>query len=178
MKDIKNHVMYGMIIGLGMICGLSMFIVNDTSKMYKNLFNDYSVMSKEYIALNEKLEQKETTIKMLENEIEQLNAQPKWTAIGKFRITAYGNDCVGCTGLTKSGTVPQEGRTIAVDPTVIPLGSEVYFNGNIYIAEDIGGAIKGNVIDLFYGTEQESIDYGVQYHTVYVKEQVKWKMLD
>lgn len=77
MKDIKNHVMYGMIIGLGMICGLSMFIVNDTSKMYKNLFNDYSVMSKEYIALNEKLEQKETTIKMLENEIEQLNAQPK-----------------------------------------------------------------------------------------------------
>lgn len=56
---------------------------------------------------------------------------------------------------------------------MVPLGSEVYFNGNIYIAEDIGGAIKGNVIDLFYGTEQESIDYGVQYHTVFVKENQK-----
>ncbi|WP_328291104.1 3D domain-containing protein [Longicatena caecimuris] len=62
---------------------------------------------------------------------------------------------------------------MAVDPTVIPLGSEVYFDGEIYIAEDIGGAIKGNIIDLFYGTEQKSIDYGVQYHTVYVKEQGK-----
>lgn len=78
MKDIKNYVIYGMIIGLGMICGLSMFIVNDTSKMYKNLFNDYSVMSKEYIALNEKLEQKETTIQMLNNEIAELKSeQPK-----------------------------------------------------------------------------------------------------
>ena len=43
------------------------------------------------------------------------------------------------------------------------------FNGEIYIAEDIGGAIKGNVIDLFYGTEQESMNYGVQFHTVYVR---------
>lgn len=66
--------------------------------------------------------------------------------------------------------MPQEGRTIAVDPSVIPLGTEVMFNGEIYIAEDIGGAIKGNVIDLFYGTEQESVNYGVQYHTVYIKE--------
>lgn len=173
MKDIKNYVIYGMIIGLGMICGLSMFIANDASKMYKDLFLDYSVMSKEYSALNDKLEQKETTIQMLENEIKQLNTQPKWTAIGEFKITAYGIDCVGCTGLTKSGTVPQKGRTIAVDPTIIPLGSEVMFNGNVYIAEDIGGAIQGNVIDLFFGTEQESINYGVQYHTVYVKEQGK-----
>ena len=43
--------------------------------------------------------------------------------------------------------MPQEGRTIAVDPSVIPLGTEVMFNGEIYIAEDIGGAIKGNVIE-------------------------------
>lgn len=65
--------------------------------------------------------------------------------------------------------MPQEGRTIAVDPSVIPLGSEVMFDGEVYIAEDIGGAIKGNVIDLYYGTEQESISYGVQYHAVYVR---------
>ena len=86
-----------------------------------------------------------------------------------FKVTAYGVDCSGCTGLTKSGTVPLEGRTIAVDPSVIPLGTEVMFDGEVYVAEDIGGAIKGNVIDLFYGTESESLEYGVQYHTVYVK---------
>lgn len=43
------------------------------------------------------------------------------------------------------------------------------FDGEIYIAEDIGGAIQGNVIDLFYGTEQDSMNYGVQFHTVYVR---------
>lgn len=170
MKGLKNYILTGMISGLGLICGLSMYITYDTSNMYKDLFHDYSVMSKEYIALNEKLEQKETTIQMLNNEIAELKSeQPKWRALGTFKITAYGSDCTGCTGITKSGTVPQEGRTIAVDPSVIPLGSEVYFDGEIYIAEDIGGAIKGNVIDLFYGTEQDSMNYGVQFHTVYVR---------
>lgn len=61
-------------------------------------------------------------------------------------------------------------RTIAVDPNVIPLGSTVLINGKEYIAEDIGGAIKGNVIDLFVETEAESIGWGVQYYEIYIKE--------
>lgn len=64
--------------------------------------------------------------------------------------------------------MPQVGRTIAVDPTIIPLGSQVLIDGNIYIAEDTGGAIQGKIIDLFYNTEQESMVYGVQYHKVYI----------
>lgn len=52
---------------------------------------------------------------------------------------------------------------------MIPLGSTVMINGIEYIAEDTGGAIKGNVIDLFVGTEQDSIGWGVQYHEVYIK---------
>ncbi len=39
-----------------------------------------------------------------------------------------------------------------------------------YIAEDTGGAIKGNVIDLYVGTEEVSEYYGVTYKEVYVKE--------
>lgn len=85
-----------------------------------------------------------------------------------FKVTAYGIDCEGCTGITKSGTVPQKGRTIAVDPSVIPLGTKVMINNHVYIAEDTGGSIKGNVIDLFYGTEQNSMNFGVQYHKVYI----------
>lgn len=42
-------------------------------------------------------------------------------------------------------------------------------DGQIYIAEDTGGAIKGKKIDLFVGTESESIEYGVQTHEVFVR---------
>ena len=86
-------------------------------------------------------------------------------------MTAYGSDCIGCSGITASGTVPEKGRTIAVDPDVIPLGSEVMIDGQLYIAEDTGGAIKGNKLDLFVGTEADSVQYGVQQHEVYIREE-------
>lgn len=86
-------------------------------------------------------------------------------------MTAYGSDCIGCIGITASGTVPEKGRTIAVDPNVIPLGSEVMIDGQVYIAEDTGGAIKGNKLDLFVGTEADSVQYGVQQHEVYIREE-------
>ena len=90
-----------------------------------------------------------------------------------FKITAYGADCEGCTGRTYTGTEPQIGRTIAVDPDVIPIGSTVLIDGQEYIAEDTGGAIKGNVIDMFVGTEAESVVFGVRYAEVKVKEKRK-----
>ena len=43
-------------------------------------------------------------------------------------------------------------------------------NDQVYIAEDTGGAIKGNKIDMFVGTEADSISYGVQEHEVFIKE--------
>lgn len=86
-------------------------------------------------------------------------------------MTAYGSDCIGCSGITASGTVPEKGRTIAVDPDVIPLGSEVMIDGQVYIAEDTGGAIKGNKLDLFVGTEADSVQYGIQQHEVYIREE-------
>lgn len=67
--------------------------------------------------------------------------------------------------------MPQEGRTIATDWNIIPAGSEVMINGNIYIVEDRGGAIQGNVIDMFAGTEAESVERGVYYAEVFIKEQ-------
>lgn len=67
--------------------------------------------------------------------------------------------------------MPQEGRTIATDWNIIPAGSEVMINGNTYIVEDRGGAIQGNVIDMFAGTEAESVERGVYYTEVFIKEQ-------
>lgn len=63
--------------------------------------------------------------------------------------------------------MPVIGRTVAVDPDVIPLGSIVMIDGKEYIAEDTG--MIGNVIDLYVGTESEAEVYGVQEVEVYIK---------
>lgn len=62
---------------------------------------------------------------------------------------------------TATGTWPKEGRTVAVDPAVIPLGSELVINGIPgYIAEDTGGAIKGRVVDIYMESETVCYEWG------------------
>lgn len=82
--------------------------------------------------------------------------------------TAYTRYDEGCTDYTYLGTYARRG-VIAVDPDVIPLRSEVYIPGYGYaVAEDIGGAIQGNRVDLFMETLDEAFNYGVREVTVYV----------
>ena len=50
---------------------------------------------------------------------------------------------------TSTGVAAVEGKTIAVDPNIIPYGSTVLIDGKEYLAQDCGGAIKGNKIDVF-----------------------------
>ena len=69
-------------------------------------------------------------------------------------ITAY-CPCPSCCGIWR-------GRTIATDPSVIPAGSKVVIDGHTYIAEDTGGGIKGNRIDIYFDTHQEALNWGVQ----------------
>ena len=73
-----------------------------------------------------------------------------------FEATAY---CY--TGnRTATGTWPSRG-TIAVDPTIIPLGTRLYVEGyGEGIAEDTGGAIQGHRIDLYMESEDECWDWG------------------
>ncbi|MGB8955841.1 MAG: 3D domain-containing protein [Tumebacillaceae bacterium] len=81
-------------------------------------------------------------------------------------------------GLTYTGTKVRQG-VIAVYPNVIPLGSKVYITGCntpllpaggfVATAEDTGGAIKGNRIDIFLnGTQQQGMQFGMQNVKVYV----------
>ena len=63
----------------------------------------------------------------------------------------------------------QAGRTIAVDPRVIPLGSKVRMNDKEYIAEDTGGVIKGKRIDLFVGSHSEAMKFGKKVIKVYIE---------
>ena len=94
------------------------------------------------------------------------------TFAGVFSTTAYCK-CEKCCGVwtdspTKSGTIPQEGRTIAVDPDVIPLGTQVIIDGQIYTAEDTGSAVKGNVIDIYFDNHEETEEYGRQDREVWI----------
>lgn len=93
--------------------------------------------------------------------------------LGSFRLSFYCTceKCCGAyaTGLTKSGTTVTEGRTIAVDPKVIPLGSRVYINGyGVFIAEDVGSAIKENKIDIAVGNHEQALKLGIDEATVYL----------
>ena len=76
-----------------------------------------------------------------------------------------------CTGnITATGTKPTFGRTIAVDPTVIPYGTRVYIPefDKTFIAEDCGGGIKGNKIDIYMNTKEECTNWGVRNITLYI----------
>lgn len=93
--------------------------------------------------------------------------------LGSFRLSFYCSceKCCGAqsTGLTKSGTTVTEGRTIAVDPKVIPLGSRVYIDGyGVFIAEDVGSAIKENKIDIAVGNHEQALKLGIDEATVYL----------
>lgn len=94
-------------------------------------------------------------------------------SLGEFVITAYCpcEKCCGeyADGITASGTVATEGRTCAVDPDVIPLGTEIEIDGVKYIAEDVGGAIKGNRIDICFNDHRSAVMYGVKCKEVYVR---------
>ena len=99
--------------------------------------------------------------------------EPKEINLGKFKLTAYCpcKECCGKTdGITATGTRAKAGRTIAVDPSKIPYGSKVTINGKEYVAEDCGGAIKDNHIDVFFNTHDEALKFGVQYACVYIKK--------
>ena len=99
--------------------------------------------------------------------------EPKEINLGKFKLTAYCSckKCCGKTdGITSTGTKATQGRTIAVDPKVIDYGSKVKINGKEYVAEDCGGAIKSNHIDVFFNNHQDALDFGVQYANVYIKK--------
>lgn len=88
--------------------------------------------------------------------------------------TAYTAHCNGCTGITATGlnlrANPQL-KVIAVDPSIIPLGSKVWVEGYGYaVAGDTGGAIKGMKIDLHVPTKSAAYQFG--------RRQVKVKVID
>lgn len=116
------------------------------------------------------------------NESENIEAAllAKATKLEDVKMTAYCicEKCCGKSpdhpayGITASGRKARPDVSVAVDPSIIPLGSDVlidYGDGKLqyYVADDKGGAIKGNRIDVCKESHQAALEFGVKYATVY-----------
>lgn len=95
---------------------------------------------------------------------ESANSSDDHTKEITVKATAYTASCEGCSGTTATGVdlnANPNAKVIAVDPSVIPLGSKVYVEGyGVATAADTGGAIKGNRIDVFISSEKEALKFG------------------
>ena len=91
--------------------------------------------------------------------------------LGNYKLTYYCSCELCCdkeTGITATGTPVIEGQTIAVDTSVIPYGTKVIINGHVFTAEDCGGAIKGNRIDIYVNDHNRALELGVDHADVYL----------
>ncbi|MGG1560184.1 LysM peptidoglycan-binding domain-containing protein [Priestia megaterium] len=111
--------------------------------------------------------QKEQQQAQAEQAQQQQPAESSQQASGKsmtVEATAYTANCAGCSGTTATGVdlkANPNQKVIAVDPSVIPLGSKVYVEGyGEAVAADTGGAIKGNRIDVFVPSEGDAQQFG------------------
>lgn len=103
--------------------------------------------------------------KSYQREIDRLTGEP----LGDFVTTFYcptGNR-------TSTGTIPKEGRTVAIDPKVVAPGSTVRIEHNgrskIYKVEDSG--VHGRVVDTFINSEEQAVKLGVKKVKVYLVEE-------
>ncbi|GGJ89239.1 hypothetical protein GCM10007063_09810 [Lentibacillus kapialis] len=88
----------------------------------------------------------------------------------QMSATAYSADCSGCSGVTTTGINLNENpnmNVVAVDPSVIPLGSKVHVEGyGTAVAGDTGGNITGNRIDLHMPSQADALSFGRKSVTV------------
>ena len=92
-------------------------------------------------------------------------------SIGEYTIDYYCS-CETCRAkankVKATGTPVVEGQTIAVDPDEIPYGTKVIIDGHVFTAEDCGGAIKKNHIDVYVNSHEEALALGVTNEEVYL----------
>ena len=143
-----------LLIVIGSIIAIQNLLVGDLKQNIKTMKSENAKLVEDINEINQ----------AYQTEIDRLTGKP----LGDFVTTFYcptGNK-------TSTGTVPKEGRTIAVDPDVIAPGSTVRieYNGRskIYKVEDSG--VHGRVIDTFIESEKQAVKLGVKNIKVYLVE--------
>ncbi len=126
------------------------------------------------------------------SEVEEQPTEPEepdggLRSLGTFTLTAYCScqKCCGSYAINRPvdengdeivygliGVRLEAGVSIAVDPNVIPYGTQVVINGHTYTAHDTGGSIVGNRIDVYFDDHQEAWNFGTQYAEVFLYRKV------
>lgn len=151
--------------------GLFSSFSNANILMFNQVLKEQQLSLKEQqLSLKEQqlsLEKQQDKLKKEEKEQEakkQEEVKKGWTH--EFHVTAYCG-CYSCSEgygtQTSTGVTAEAGRTIAVDPDVVPYGSKVQINGHTYVAEDCGGAINGYEIDIYMDEHSSTDRFGSQY---------------
>jgi 3D (Asp-Asp-Asp) domain-containing protein len=108
----------------------------------------------------------ETTTTVVETTTEPIETttepQTKTMLVDATAYCSCAKCCGKSDGITASGVKAKANHTIAVDKRIIPLGTVVLINGKQYVAEDTGGAIKGNRIDIYFDSHEQALKWGRQ----------------
>ena len=145
----------------------------------------YAKLEETYTALNIEVEKVEGLSNSLADARQELdNAQQtisdlktteyEMVYMGDFKLTHYCTDnyehiCGNGDGITATGTQIVAGKTIAIDPDVIPYGTKVYIEGYGWReAQDCGGAVNGKHIDIAVSTHDQAMSMGINYGGVWI----------
>lgn len=143
---------------------------NELSSVYKSL----STSQSDFETARDALISEQDKNSLLQAELDAANTtisdlksnEYELVYIGNYKLTHYCTEkrshiCGGGAGITATGTQVTAGRTIAVDPGVIPYGTEVYIEGYGWrVAEDCGGAVNGKHIDIAVETHSQALSMG------------------
>ena len=139
--------------------------INNLNYMLPQLNSNYAISLAE-----EGISSGNSQISTIESDNLENNISSSGSYLATFYMTATAYTGGGFTAMGLKPTRDPNGlSTVAVDPSVIPLGSKVYVEGYGYaIASDTGGVIKGNKIDLYMNSLQECYSFGRRTVTVHI----------
>jgi 3D (Asp-Asp-Asp) domain-containing protein len=142
-------------------------------KANEDLQNNINAKDRQIQQQAQQLKSQSDEINKLKKQIDQ-SPRRNWITMSASAYTTHTNGDPNTSGAwgnkTATGTIPTEGRTIAVDRNMIPLGTKLevkfpepynYLNGT-YVAEDTGNAIKGHKVDLYLGSLNKCLEFGVR----------------
>lgn len=187
MKNKRLVILIALFLALILLIIQSIMLI-DLRNTYKRIQNiKYEKIELQHNVFDVKCDcQKEKDINITETIVKtELTAEEKQPVLlGEFRLTAYCS-CYKCCGeyalnrpidengnevvYGSIGEILTEGYSIAVDPDVIPYGTEVIIDGITYKAQDCGGEIDGNEIDVYFSDHEKANEFAVQYKDVYLK---------
>lgn len=173
-------------LGVGLI-GFCGYMTSEVSQLKEKndqqmqTISSLSTEKAELLAENDKLNQDKVLLveqnTTLEASLEEMKSRRSAPTASRGYGRTFEVECTAYTlggntasGFSLSGLSREEAMVVAVDPNVIPLGTQIYleFDGDwshyngVYTASDTGGAISGNVIDVFvgHGNDGEAMSFG------------------